>query len=276
MQTCDNIDINKTVAPEDIFSRFQYISYLNSGATSDVYKVLDTFTDTIYAMKVVNETCSFEDEDEDCDYVPYKEINTLCRFFNTLDYTHSLSIPKYWTLSNKQIIYKKKKNEILFLEGSLAEVFIFPLYQYTLNDLINSIDDPKWLIDNILSFNDIQSIFFELKIAIQVLSQIGIQHADLKLDNIMIHKNNVPRVYNINGKMYKIDSQFMPVIIDFGVIEETTEISKLLISESKLMKIYNHFGIPINNKLLTINDNFVIDSLSAGTYTLFSPMNISN
>lgn len=280
MQTCDDIDINKIIPIEDVFSRFEYISYISSGSYADVYKVLDNTTNKIYAMKVVNHFLSLDeggDEDLEVDDFannPFDEIDISCRLFNGLKYTHSLLVPEYWTMATKHVV--KEENGIEFVNEGNSEIFIFPLLQFTLSKLLKSIViDRDWVRKNNvedITWNDIRSIFFELKVAIHVLSLLNIQHADLHFSNIMININITPRVYEINGNKYLIKSRFMPVIIDFGIVIDSSNISNIQMNDKLILEVSDYLNG--TEKLLTLSDAFLVDELSPGTYTLFSNIKI--
>jgi hypothetical protein len=52
MQSCDNIDTKLLISGDYILDRDQYIKFIDAGNDGSVYKVLDKYTNIIYAMKV--------------------------------------------------------------------------------------------------------------------------------------------------------------------------------------------------------------------------------
>lgn len=67
-----------------------------------------------------------------------------------------------------------------------------------------------------LTESELISLIFELVIAFKVIVDAGICHCDIKLVNCLIRKTEVTRIYTINGRRYMLQSQYTPIIIDFG------------------------------------------------------------
>lgn len=78
-------------------------------------------------------------------------------------------------------------------------------------NLQNAVDD------RILSFNDVTCIIFECLVALYLgRKHLKLNHNDLKLSNVLLEMGDF-RNYEINSKVYKINSNFHPIIADFGL-----------------------------------------------------------
>lgn len=292
MQTCDSLDIKKYTSGEDIINRFTYVDDLGSGSSGMVFKVIDNYTNEICSMKYIPEP-PFEKN----------EIKNSCKLLGTLPYTKSVLIPKYWARmdgtfdgSNKEFVIRKYRE---------SEIFIFPLLNYTLGTLIRSyykdigrnlISEPyvfspllSTIVPEGITLTDFKSIMFELYTAIHVINSNKISHGDLSMGNVMITKTPIPRVYNINNKIYKITSEFLPVIIDFGESMEIVPVTKFSPGYKNLRSrnadfaiyywtrhIFTLFNITDEAPLITdpFYDEFSINKLTHGDYTFFSAMKI--
>lgn len=290
MQTCDSLDIKKYTSGEDIINRFTYIDDLGSGSSGMVFKVIDNYTNEICSMKYIPEP-PFEKN----------EIKNSCKLLGTLPYTKSVLIPKYWARmngtfgdSNKEFVIRKYRE---------SEIFIFPLLKYTLGTLIRSyykdigrnlINEPyasspllSTIVPEGITLTDFKSIMFELYTAIHVINSNRIYHGDLSMGNVMITKTPIPRIYNINNKIYKITSEFLPVIIDFGESMEIVPATKFSPGYKNLRNtdfgiyywtrhIFTLFNIIGEAPLITdpFYDELSTNKLTHGDYTFFSAMKI--
>ena len=67
-----------------------------------------------------------------------------------------------------------------------------------------------------LTESELISLIFELVIAFKVIAEADICHCDIQLVNCLIRETAVTRIYTINGQRYMLQSQYTPVVIDFG------------------------------------------------------------
>lgn len=68
-----------------------------------------------------------------------------------------------------------------------------------------------------LTKTELLALIFELTIAVKVMGEAGVCHSDLQLGNILIQKTTLVRVYVVNGRQYVVNSQYTPIVIDFGI-----------------------------------------------------------
>lgn len=64
--------------------------------------------------------------------------------------------------------------------------------------------------------DELISLIFEIVIAIKVITDAGICHCDVHLDNCLIDETPVIRIYTINSQRYVVRNRYIPIIIDYG------------------------------------------------------------
>lgn len=91
-------------------------------------------------------------------------------------------------------------------------------YKIILNEnLKNDKSFDKFLQDKSLKSQDFWSVLFQLAVAIYSLGLAGINHNDLHIGNIFIHKLKKPElfIYSVNDKRYIIETDVVPKIFDY-------------------------------------------------------------
>lgn len=194
-----------------VLSRFVPIVELGTGSEGITFKVLDIDTNKVSAMK-----------SRILEYDSFQEIKIGCMLAPTRMYTHSIIMPELWGITDR-LVFLDGSNPILsnwlnnqevqtVLEGFADKseirslIFTMPLLDATLDSIYSELTHIEKL-----------SIFFELVIALISLRRINIIHNDLHGGNILIKKTDECRSYTINNTSYIITSEYMPVIIDFGI-----------------------------------------------------------
>ena len=150
----------KTIGKE-----FLIINELDSGATSTVYLVKSIKNEEIFAAKVYNESC-------EC-YLNEIEILKRLSSLNCPNIIKLISYgEEYIIINGIQEINKKK----------------YILLDYLPNkDLFFYVSNLKEMNEN-----NIKNIFYKIVKAVEQCHNNGVCHRDLKLDNIMLDKNNEP------------------------------------------------------------------------------------
>src|SRR3989338_2257736 len=149
---------------------------------SDIYKVLNTLTNQVLVLKQVSALI-----DEPATAIT-TEIDTVCRLNNVEQLrVHTDSIFR------------------IFEFGTIDDTIFYtaPLYQESSPDQLNTSQQLE--------------LAFELLLAAVVLNLNGITHYDLHSGNILAEKVDYKRQYSINGQTYVCSSDFIPIIIDFGL-----------------------------------------------------------
>ena len=144
---------------------FLIINELDSGATSTVYLVKSIKNEEIFAAKVYNESC-------EC-YLNEIEILKRLSSLNCPNIIKLISYGEDYIIING-IPEKEKK-------------------QYILLDYLPN-KDLYFYISNLKEKNEsnIKTLFYKIVKAVEQCHNNGVCHRDLKLDNIMLDKNNEP------------------------------------------------------------------------------------
>ena len=181
----------------DINQRYKYLEPLGFGSNGAVFCVRRVSDNAILAMKISE---SLE-----------AEISIANITKRVKHYSNSIvDILETGTIVSPNIGITTLDNAIIdFCDASTIQYYIMDYMPQPFRDIAY------------LKRKDLTrlSCIFELSVACITLDKVAVLHNDLHLDNIMCKKCRTPRVYNINGQTYVIDSKWLPVIIDFGSAE---------------------------------------------------------
>lgn len=259
MYSCDlieNIDQLEPVSNEYFLDRFTLIERLGSGSFGSVNKYYD---------KVENMDVAIKSGNINIDEIKIGCIATQLQVYtNSLNYYLGFMFIRDDTHNDTRNKYNKyDDNNVL---------------------LVMPVNEPNYGMN--VTVNDLA---FEFMIALYVAFRIGnFSLQDINNSNITYRKVNYSRLYKINDVNYIVNSEYIPVIIDYGIptIYDTNIMDDYELNEIE-MNIFQYtmtrlFKIPRNYcnggmfKLLTyppfnnfINDNIYYDGSS---YKLFKPI----
>ena len=102
------------------------------------------------------------------------------------------------------------KNKIKKCDGSDNNK-LFVMYEEIVGKTMES------YIDDGISFEDWLKLFFQILLTLEVAQrECNFTHYDLHHNNVMIRKIKMKYDVNIDNKIYSINTNFLPVIIDYG------------------------------------------------------------
>ena len=196
----------------EIMAMYPFLSTHTKGTQGKIIKV--TFDDTIYALKL-------QEVDPRYDLNEYQLLPTL---LSLAPYTSSISYPIDYFLTTNNC-YQQKPSD----DNTLLFITISPFLSYQFRELItllhrNIISNTAITLSKHQRYNYIRDrmqpyergFIFELTVALILLHQHHIVHGDINAANIMFAPCSLPRLYSINNIDFIVETEYIPVFIDFG------------------------------------------------------------
>ncbi len=217
--TCDNQVFN--ILSRDQFSKiYTKIDSIGQGAFSETFKAVDKKNNRVVAIKFTERSDIESEVSRSCDIHRrlYEYTHGFTTFYDFGMTTHETANEWGMTLGYLDYHERDPDKRVIFYPGdkmyfATSEV----LEPIGFSGIYNPPLDFKSIRD-MSSQREVSDIMFETAYAIVILNLVyGDIHGDLHIGNVMLRRVNYTREYNINGQVYTVRNQYMPVIIDLGV-----------------------------------------------------------